>query len=97
MKTILDLITCLDTEDERIDVVDYETEELEFSFWSGSYFSEDLDSHQNRVIETYRLRGFHIETPEELNPRLVCSVEKPSVDTGEIRKIMDNIYGGELT
>lgn len=93
---IKDLINLIDVEDELVDIVDNNTEETVFSFWSSEFFGGELSSVEIDYINTLDVKGFHT-SQTGLNSVLEISVEMPEVKNDpKFSETLKNIYGEEF-
>ena len=99
--TLLDFIKMIDSEDELINVLNDEGDDM-FTFWSGSYFTDDLTTEQVHKLKTLEVKSFHLQETEYTidacgNIAIVVTVKTPEpVDTSVIGDALKNIYGEEF-
>lgn len=101
--TLLDFIKMIDSEDELINVLNDEGDDM-FTFWSGSYFTDDLTTEQVHKLKTLEVKSFHLQDDAIMNPgeccgniAIVVTVKTPEhVDTSVIGDALKNIYGEEF-
>lgn len=93
---IKDLISLIDVEDELVDVVDYNSGDNVFSFWTSSFFEGELSTVEYDYINILDVKGLHI-AQTGLTTVLEISVEMPEVKNDpEFSETLKNIYGEEF-